>query len=106
MNNMNKDNKKKNKTETSNFNIIKVIKNLIKRYNLVIFIVIISVGLIFAVMTLTKIVNQTVDNTKQIVIEDTIVDQATLNSINNLKTVEENTEGQTLPSGRINPFSE
>jgi len=103
--------KKPNNTKRNKINPIKSILNLIKRYNLVIFIVILAGGLTFAIIALTEMLNgPTVIITQSTVVSDTVdiitFDQTTINRINNLKTAEENSGEQVLPSGRLNPFSE
>jgi len=104
---MKKTKKNKNKTVYP----IKSAINAIKQFNLGIFIVIIVSGLIFAILLLTNIVNQPVDDNSQENNTSTsgpatiILDQTTVNQLNKLKTIDNNSGDSTLPSGRINPFS-
>lgn len=90
-----------------------IITSIIKKSNLVIFIVIVSFGLIFVVNCLTNIfipqqqtTNQQANSTQTNTGDTNKFDQATIDKINNLKTSIDNSGDQPLPSGRINPFSE
>ena len=84
---------------------LKPIINTIKRLNLVIFIVVIVCGLIFSIFTLTNILQQTTSDNSQPSNNNSIIDLKTANSLNKLKTSSENSGYQTLPAGKINPFS-
>jgi len=102
--------KKNNKKNTIKINPIISFTSFIKRYNFILFIVIAVGGLIFAILLLTEILTQPVNNLQPAstssTSSDTVTfDQTTINRINNLKTSDNNTN-PVLPSGRINPFSE
>jgi len=98
-------------------NPIKSISNLLKRYNLVLFIIIVVCGLIYAILMLTNILiepsadsaqtstatSSSTDNSNN---NTTVFDQKTIDNLNKLKTSANNTGDQTLPAGRVNPFSE
>jgi len=81
--------------------------NIISRYNLIIFITIIVASLIVAILTLNSILQLPYSDgysptqSNGITFDKTIIDQ-----LNKLKTSDVNSADQTLPSGRINPFSE
>lgn len=91
----------------------KLAADIIKKSNLVIFIVLVSAGLIFAVTTLTDIFippeatsnNQTTNTTRPSVSSSVTFDQVTIDKLNILKSASDNSGDQTLPAGRINPFS-
>jgi hypothetical protein len=82
--------------------------NILVRYNLVIFIVLVVVGLIAAILMLNFTLrtpfeaNNFTSSNSGI----TSFDEATINRLNKLKTSDENLANQTLPTGRVNPFSE
>jgi len=83
--------------------------NLFARYNLVIFIVLISAGLVVSVLILNNIVSQPTNNSSNPSTNPTATstfDQSTINRLNKLETSANNTSYQTLPAGRNNPFSE
>jgi len=79
----------------------------IKRYNLVLFIVMVVGGLIASIMILNNILNQpaavTTDSTTNSAVT---FDQVTISRLSKLETSANNASYNTLPSVRINPFSE
>lgn len=84
-------------------NPIKIIGNTISRYNFVIFVVIISCGLMLAIIVMTSILNipfTSVNGT------ETKFDQVTINRLSKFETISTNTGFNNLPTGRINPFFE
>jgi len=94
----------KNKTI---INPLSSITGIVTRFNLVLFVIIITSGLIFSVLVLKDILDQPYnDDTQATNSESVIIDQATIDILNNTKAVDENLEVKALPSGRINPFSE
>lgn len=86
--------------------IFKPVIDTFKRLNLIIFIVTIVGGLIFAVITLTNILQQPTSDSKKASSTSETLDQATVNRLNKLKPSSENLSTQSLPSGRLNPFTE
>jgi len=87
-------------------NPMKPIAAFLSRYNLIIFIIIIVGGLIAAILDLSYILRSPYgdadDNASTS--NGITLDTTTVNKLNNMKTSSENMT-QTLPSGRINPFS-
>lgn len=80
---------------------------LIHRYNLVLFIVLVAGGLIASVIILNNILTQpSSNNVGSSNNNSTTSDQSTINRLTNLETSTSNNSYQTLPSGRVNPFSE
>lgn len=96
------------------FQPAKIIINIIKKSNLVIFIIIIAGGLLFVVNTMTNIFLAPASNTTSTqntptttpVNNSATFDQATVDNLNKLKSSSDNSGDQILPSGRINPFSD
>lgn len=88
-------------------NPLRPLMNIISRYSLIIFIAIIVAGLIAAILTLNTILQLPYANSyspsqnSSITFDTSIVDR-----LDKLKTSDANSVDQTLPSGRINPFSE
>jgi hypothetical protein len=82
--------------------------NIISKYNLAIFIVVVVSGLIGAILVLNYILRVPYDSSKYTpaITEATSFDQTTITRINKLTTSDNNSTNQTLPNGRINPFSE
>jgi len=93
----------KNKTI---INPLSSITGIVTRFSLVLFVIIITSGLIFSVLVLKGILDQPYnDDTQATASESITIDQATIDTLNNTKAVNENLDVKTLPSGRINPFS-
>jgi len=99
---------------TSMKNPFKPIVTLIKRFNLTLFIVIVVGGLIVSIMILTNIVNKpyeevnvntTTTATPTSTTESATFDQTTINRLVKFETSDKNTNYQSLPSGRTEPFS-
>ena len=84
-------------------NPVVLLKNIFGRYNFVIFVVLISCLLIFAVTVLTATLSQ---NTETSSTTTTNFDQATITRLNGYETSANNTNFNNLPAGRINPFFE
>jgi len=88
---------------------INPIKAFFSRFNTVIFIVVLTILLIFCIILLKNNISQTgaevLDGTG-IDPNQTVFPEAVKNKINNLKMSDQNSGDQALPSGRINPFSE
>jgi hypothetical protein len=101
------------KNTKSKINSTQLITDIIKKSNLVIFIVLVSAGLILVVTTLTDIFippeatssNQTTTTNRPSASSSVTFDQVTIDKLNILKTASDNSGDQTLPAGRINPFS-
>ena len=94
----------KNKTV---INPLSSITGILARFSLVLFVVIVTSGLIFSVLVLKGILDQPYEiNAQESTSEAVTVDQATINSLNNTKSVTDNLDVKILPSGRVNPFSE
>lgn len=86
------------------------LKKLLFDYNLIIFVIFVSIGLVVIVLTASSIVRDSFNMgpSEQQPSESTTVieiDQNTINKINSLNTYDKASSIQ-LPSGRINPFSE
>lgn len=87
----------------------KFITRSIKRYNFVLFIIIVVGVLIASIVMLTSIVNipyETTDLNSTTGGTSTVNDQTTIRLLSSLETSSTNSAYQTLPSGRINPFGE
>lgn len=94
----------KNKTI---INPLSSITGIVTRFNLVLFVIIVTSGLIFSVLVLKGILDQPYDDDTQTSTSEVITaDQVTIDNLNNIKTATDNLDVKTLPSGRINPFSE
>lgn len=93
----------KNKSITHPF---RPIVNLIKRSSFVIFVIVVTGGLVISVLTLTNILINPLggDSTSSTTVT-TGFDQATINRLNKLTESSNSSKDQALPSGRINPFS-
>jgi hypothetical protein len=89
-------------------NPFKQLANLFVRYNLVIFIVLMSFGLVMSILILNNIISQPTNgnNSNPSSTQPTSFDQSTINRLNKLEPSASNTSYQTLPAGRNNPFSE
>lgn len=94
----------KNKTV---INPLSSITGILARFSLVLFVIIVTSGLIFSVLVLKGILDQPYDGSAQESTSEAITaDQTTIDSLNNTKSVTDNLDVKILPSGRINPFSE
>jgi len=94
----------KNKTI---INPLSSITGIFARFSLVLFVIIVTSGLIFSVLVLKGILDQPYTDDAQVSTSQAIsVDQATIDSLNNTRAAKDNLDVKTLPSGRINPFSE
>jgi len=87
-------------------NIFKPVTSIFKSLSLVIFIVIVAGGLMYSIITLNDILQQPPSNSAKTSNVNSVLDQTTVNRLNKYKTSDENSANQSLPSGRINPFSE
>lgn len=86
--------------------IISVIKAF-QRYNLTIFIVVLTGGLATAVLLLNAALQEASDTTNYTSdLGSSGFDQATMDRVKQLHTSSEATADTPLPDGRINPFSE
>lgn len=88
-------------------NPIKFIKTIFNRFSLVLFIVIITGGLILSIFMLNDILarlpNISASSSKA---QPITFDQSTINLLNKLKSSSEDLGTQKLPAGRTNPFFE
>lgn len=87
--------------------LLKPVGVIFRRFHLTIFIVFIVAGLGYAVLSFNTLLAQSsTDTSYTSPIDAGSIDQATLQRINALHTSENPTPPTTMPSGRINPFSE
>ena len=78
-----------------------------QRYNLTIFIVVLTGGLATAVLLLNATLQEASDTTNYTsTLDSATFDQATIDRVKQLHTSSEATGELLLPEGRINPFSE
>ena len=91
--------KSKSATELS-----KLIVGIFNNLKLVSFIVIMVIGLIFAIITLAEILNISTEESSTNTSSQQ--SQITLSDLNKLNVSSDNSTVKPLPSGRINPFSE
>ncbi|MEI6228818.1 MAG: hypothetical protein WCP11_02235 [Candidatus Saccharibacteria bacterium] len=92
-----------NKTSNSSF------KDKIIRFNVVIFIVALSIIAMFCIWTLNCIITQstqTIDDNTAIKTDKTSFDEDTKTQIQKLINSGDNSATSELPTGRINPFVE
>ncbi len=87
-------------------NPLKLFINLIIRYNFVIFVVIVSIGLMASVLFLSDILNRPYSNGSKTGDSSTIFDTSTMSRLDTLQTSAINTSYKTAPTGRASPFSE
>lgn len=88
----------KNKQSTNTF---KSVTKTIRRFNMTIFIVVLSVSLMASILILSNILlSQSSGNNPA-----SAPDQTTIDLLNKLTTSDNSSNNQVLPSGRINPFS-
>jgi len=85
---------------------IEKIVNLLVKYNLVIFVIVVAAGLIASVYILTGIVNRPYVESSAATQNTANFDSSTINMLSGLETSSKNVNYKTLPSGRISPFSE
>ena len=79
---------------------------LLIRFNVIIFVVLVSGFLILAVITLDNILTQPNVITTSPNSSSSTFDMPTINRLQKLNTSANNNNYQTLPAGRTNPFSE
>jgi len=87
-------------------NPFKPIADVFSRFNLVIFIVVVVIGLITSVLILNNILHLPYDANGVDPNGTTKFNEATIVRVNSLKTSSDNSVDQSAPSGRINLFSE
>lgn len=87
-------------------NPLKSVINLVIRYNFVIFVVIVSTGLMASVLFLTDILNRPYSNGSKTGDSSTIFDTSTMSRLDKLQPSANNTSYKTAPTGRSSPFSE
>jgi len=87
-------------------NHLRPIIRLLDRYNLVIIIIIVAVGLVGSIYILTNIINRPYTSDQTTNSSATTFDQAIISSLSNLEVSSKNSNHKNLPSGRIDPFSE
>jgi len=84
-------------------NPIMIAKDFLGRYNLVLFIVLISCLLILSILILSGILAQPFDAGTG---TPPSFDQTAINRLSQFETSDKNTNYNNLPTGRINPFFE
>ena len=84
--------------------ISKLIVGIFNNLKLVSFIVIMVIGLIFAIITLAEILNISTEESSTNTSSQQ--SQITISDLNKLNVSSDNSTVKPLPSGRINPFSE
>jgi len=92
--------------KNSTLNPLSYIADLLGRFNLVIFIVIVASGLIASIIILNNILTQPYTSKVVANPSETSFDQTVGNRLLKLETGTNNVNYKNLPSGRINPFSE
>lgn len=92
---------------TPKISFTKPLMNLLSRFHLTIFFVLVIAGLAGAVLTINSTLNETAASTDySSPISAGSIDQMTLERVKSLHTSKETVEPTQLPSGRINPFGE
>jgi hypothetical protein len=97
---------------TSIFRALNPITDFLKRYSLIIFIIIVGAGLAACVIILSdalasqKSIVSNSNSNNNINNASTSFDQSTINRLDTLTTSDANPVDQILPSGRVNPFTE
>lgn len=95
------------KSDLSLSAVISFISWFLKRFHVVIFVVIVFGSLAAAVLILSSIVQSSTDTSNQDPTRlNTSFDQDTINRIEELRTRDDNQGTAPLPDGRINPFVE
>jgi len=80
---------------------------LLVRYNFVILVILVSVGLSASVLILNNILTQPYKTSSSSQTTSTIFDQSAINQVTSLETSSSNTVYKNLPTGdRVNPFYE
>lgn len=87
-------------------NPFKPIIDVFCRHNLVIFIIVVVSGLVTSVLILNNILRLPYTATGVDPNGTTKFDEATIVRVNSLKTSSDNSIDQSIPSGRVNLFSE
>ena len=87
-------------------NPLRSVINLVIRYNFVIFVVIVSTGLMASVLFLTDILNRPYSNGSKTGDSSTIFDTSTMSRLDTLQPSAKNASYKTAPAGRSSPFSE
>jgi hypothetical protein len=88
-------------------NPFKLLYNLISRFNVVIFITIMAIGLIVSILILANILLKPFSASNSEASSGIITfDQSTIDQLNKLNSSDTNSGYDSLPSGRINPLSE
>ena len=80
-----------------------MLKNVLIKYSLVIFVVVIGALLAYTTLDITDVLNQPADTAPA---TPTSFDQITINKLNRYETSANNINYKNLPQGRINPFFE
>lgn len=87
--------------------IAKPLMNLLRRFHLTLFFVLVTAGLVGAVLTINNTLNEMASSTDYLSpINAGSIDQTTLERVKALHTSSEATTPLQLPSGRVNPFGE
>jgi len=90
----------------SKIKLNELLADFLKKHNLVIFITVISAGLVAVILVISNILIQPeqFQSANSATTNVGSFDQATINKLNTLNPSDNNS--QSLPSGRINPFAE
>lgn len=87
--------------------IFKPLGNIIRRFHITLFIIMLTGGLMLAVFTLMNVIQESSDTSNFTPgTASGSFDQATIDRMNALQTSDQNAGNAVLPAGRINPFSE
>ncbi len=87
--------------------ITQPIGTTLSKYSLTIFVVLMVAGLSTAVLLMTNALQKSSDTTNYSPsVGSSSFDQATINRVNQLHTSSEQLPNYTVPTGRINPFTE
>lgn len=81
-------------------------KYLLKRYSLIIFIVCYSTGLSAAILTLTEISTEYLDQNNPDKNITLTLDESTIEQLNKLKMSGQNNASSATPVGKTNPFQQ
>ncbi len=91
---------------SSTNNPLKLLTKILIRYNFVIFVVLVGGALVLSVIIANDILNQPFENTVNSNNVAKTFDQDTISRLGPYNIITHNNSDQTIPTGRINPFSE
>lgn len=86
---------------------LRLVTRFFRHANLILFVVLLGLGLVAYIIVLNNILQKATSDASSSIISSSSItfDQSVINKINLLKPSSDNS-GHSLPSGRINPFSE